>query len=236
MSGFLRSVARMAIGQGPRLEPLVDSIYAGTFELGTQEEESLASQMAKQTEVRNTTYNSHVQNSTNVEGDTHDHLTLIDQTTSVDNSAVHHSSQTDIREGDQVTIRAQAQKETNTIRETVRELLKQSETLRSERITDRVERLERHTKTESTNLTAFLETERIVREIQKPGQTKTIRDRALILNRDETPVEPIIEITIGRIEVKSTPGESTKEKTKEGKPTGVIALNDYLRERSKGAI
>ena len=51
----------------------------------------------------------------------------------------------------------------------------------------------------------------------------------------QSQAEPVINVTIGRVEIRATNPEPAKPGRTEKKPTGVMSLDDYLKQReSKG--
>jgi hypothetical protein len=49
----------------------------------------------------------------------------------------------------------------------------------------------------------------------------------------QTKSEPVINVTIGRIEVRAVQAETTKKPKAHHKPSGVMSLDDYLKQREK---
>lgn len=55
-----------------------------------------------------------------------------------------------------------------------------------------------------------------------------------VLSRKSQPPEPVINVTIGSIEVKATYLREPEQPRKQKKPTGVMSLDTYLRQRTRG--
>lgn len=54
------------------------------------------------------------------------------------------------------------------------------------------------------------------------------------LQEHETKAEPVINVTIGRVEVRAVQSEAPRQITRQKKPTGVMSLDDYLKQRKHG--
>lgn len=74
-------------------------------------------------------------------------------------------------------------------------------------------------------------------QLQTPDWLNEIRadfnERRLAIN-GKAKTEPIVNVTIGRIEVKALPADSVKQsKVRANKPSGVMSLDDYLKLRER---
>jgi hypothetical protein len=74
-------------------------------------------------------------------------------------------------------------------------------------------------------------------QLQTPDWLNEMRadfnERWLAIN-SKTKTEPIVNVTIGRIEVKASPADSVKQsKVRINKPSGVMSLDDYLKLRER---
>lgn len=74
----------------------------------------------------------------------------------------------------------------------------------------------------------LLQTPRWLTEMQS-GLNSRWRD----MNVRKEP-EPVINVTIGRVEVKAIQSEPTKQTKTSSKPSGIMSLDDYLKKRTKG--
>jgi hypothetical protein len=54
------------------------------------------------------------------------------------------------------------------------------------------------------------------------------------LQEKEAKAEPVINVTIGRVEVRAVQSETPKQAKHQKKPTGVMSLDDYLKQRERG--
>lgn len=52
--------------------------------------------------------------------------------------------------------------------------------------------------------------------------------------QNEAKAEPVINVTIGRVDVRAVPAETEKNRQTSKKPTGVMTLNEYLKRREGG--
>ena len=54
------------------------------------------------------------------------------------------------------------------------------------------------------------------------------------LQEIETKADPVVNVTIGRVEVRAIQSETPKQARRQKKPTGVMSLDDYLKQRGRG--
>jgi hypothetical protein len=62
---------------------------------------------------------------------------------------------------------------------------------------------------------------------------KNLDNRWREINPKPAP-EPVVNVTIGRVEVRATQGETVRQSKPQKKPTGVMSLDDYLSQREYG--
>lgn len=240
MSSYLRWIALQAIGRAQILEPLIVTGYEEGWDFQEEEEISMPLKGGEAAhEVRQLAPTA---------AHTEQHVER-----SVEHHHHQHSQSTEICEGDDihVTLQAPGNPEVSVLHtslespsakhtETVRELLREGgvvrETLRTEHFAVREHSLKTEHSREIVN-----ETQRLLREVQRVTNIPGTRiERLKEVDRFERAVvaaESQVEIHIGRIEVRAAPAKSKQDKeVATAKPKGVVDLNEYLRERSSGAI
>lgn len=121
--------------------------------------------------------------------------------------------------------------------ETVRELLREATVLRAEHSLERIESVRVAGPTPLA--TREVErTERILRDVERRHTSSTIRREVEVVGASEARIstEPLVEISIGRIEVRAERKSRARGKDQDAKPSGVMDLQEYLQQRSKGAL
>ncbi len=72
--------------------------------------------------------------------------------------------------------------------------------------------------------------------LQPPGwlteMQSELNQRWQDINAQLKPSDPVVNVTIGRVEVRAVKAETTKQPNQKNKPNGVMSLDDYLKERA----
>ncbi len=70
---------------------------------------------------------------------------------------------------------------------------------------------------------------------QTPFWLDEVRSRLGKIQQDqESSAEPVVNVTIGRIEVRAVNADKKRQSPDRKRPTGVMSLNDYLKRRDRG--
>jgi hypothetical protein len=244
MSPFLRAIARLALGTGPVLEPLLPSELVPERGLDEGEvasdsgsppppaerivERSSTEHVSIVHPTRITNRQTHVHHHedhsvTPVEGSEHSEVPVGSSTVSVERTVETRQAGAEVHER----------------RETLRALLREATEIHRERVVQRVESIERSVSVPAARARetgSAAAGRRPGTEVMPPRATAGVPKPTGGDPRDDVRVEPLIEISIGRIEVKAERAERSSSPEPAAKPSGVLALNDYLRERSQGSL
>ena len=72
--------------------------------------------------------------------------------------------------------------------------------------------------------------------LQIPGWLSEVQvgfNNRLSETNSKSEAEPVVNVTIGRVEVKAVQTDSRQQPTKQKKPNGVMSLDDYLKQRGR---
>lgn len=96
--------------------------------------------------------------------------------------------------------------------------------------TDRMKEhnIENRVRQRETHQRGSLQTPNWLTEMQS-----AINSRLREMNSQHKP-EPIVNVTIGRVEVRAVQTDSIKQSKPQNKPSGIMSLDDYLEQRNKG--
>lgn len=245
MKGYFLDLARLALGTGARLEPRPGLVAeAAWIEESVLGEEVPGVRLAPVVVAADASPASVHQTFQQTTHESHAHLGLAETIQEGERTVERERLERDTRHE---TVREVQARETlrssertveeratevRETRETLRELVIEARTIRErwDRTTVRAE-FERAVAFPERAVERRTEVERLVREVQRTATSReTERTVEVRVERDA----PSVEVHIGRIEVRApAPGPARKDEAR--KPKGVIDLNEYLRERSRGA-
>jgi hypothetical protein len=116
-------------------------------------------------------------------------------------------------------------------------LLREATFHQTEKSVERLEAVER-LQLSTAHVEIRNHTERVLREVEVPKGPPNSKSSEGIEapQQDQIAIQPLVEINIGRIEVRAASRPTEASKPDASKPKGVIELNEYLRRRSEGAL
>jgi|GEM_PF-4004259 len=127
---------------------------------------------------------------------------------------------------------------TNTVererQETIRELLREARLVHERRTTESTFASEVVSHLQERTLERQRETERLTHEIRESRPTRAEAGAPVPVASPTAPEAPTVEVHIGRIEIRAVPGEGNSAAKPKARPSGIIALDEYLRDRSRG--
>lgn len=92
----------------------------------------------------------------------------------------------------------------------------------------RPQSIENHPASTKTHQSGLLQTPEWVAEIKTD-----LKNRYRKINTQAGP-EPVVNVTIGRVEVRAVQTVSVKQAKTRNKPSGIMSLDDYLKQRNRG--
>lgn len=233
MSDYFLNLARLALGTGssfsPRQQPEFDE-DGGMSEVApgpVASSGSIAPVIPPAiTSITNNDFYRHESQ------DLHEHLHPVSESTERIERTLREEVRGETRlETERLTERRE--REVQTTRETFREVLRESARIQERHHRETVREVERAVVIPERILERQRETERLIIEVQ--DRQTTLRQTEIRERLASPPAEgAAIEVHIGRVEIRAIPGETVSTPPTKAKPAGIIDLNDYLRERSRG--
>jgi hypothetical protein len=233
MSEYFLNLARLALGTGSSFSPRQQPEFDEHAEMGEKAPEPVASSGSVSTAIpppitpiTNNEFHRYERQ------DHHEHLhPAMESVERIERTSREEARVETRLETERVNERREH--ELQTTWETLREVLRESARIQERSHRETVREVERAVAIPERVLERQRETERLIVEVQ--DRQTTLRQTEIRERLSSPPAESAaIEVHIGRVEIRAVPGETASTPAAKAKPAGIIDLNDYLRERSRG--